>query len=80
MPTMLLSKKYQIEDCKNYFIFLILFRNIEKVPPAAQVKELLTTTNKDYYIVMDKLKRVVSNGNYHIDLRANHLIPKAELA
>lgn len=59
---------------------MCFYSNIEKVSPAAQVKELLSTTNKDYYVVIDKLKRVVSNGNYHIDLRAKHLIPKAELA
>ena len=64
------SKKFPIEDCKYYLVSHFNYRNIEKVPPAAQVKELLNSTNKDYYIVMDKLKRVVSNGNYHIDLRA----------
>jgi hypothetical protein len=50
------------------------------VPPAETVKQIFNSTNKDFYVVMDKLKRVVSNGNYHIDLTPNHLIPKAETA
>jgi hypothetical protein len=39
------------------------------------VREMLATTNKEYYIVMDKLKRVVASGNFH-----HELIPKHALA
>ena len=39
------------------------------------MREMLATTNKEYYIVMDKLKRVVASGNFH-----HELIPKHALA
>jgi len=35
------------------------------------VRDLFATTNKDYHIVMDKLKRVVASGNFH-----HELVPK----
>ena len=40
---------------------------------------MFTDTTKYFHVVIDKLKRVVTNGNYHIDLIPKHMIPKAEL-
>jgi hypothetical protein len=36
------------------------------------VRELLASTNKEYYLVMDKLKRVVASGNFHHELIPRH--------
>jgi len=33
---------------------------------------MIATTNKEYYIVMDKLKRVVASGNFHHELIPKH--------
>ena len=39
-----------------------------------KVRELIMLTNKDYYIVMDKLKRVVASGNFHHELLPKDLV------
>ena len=36
---------------------------------------MIATTNKEYYVVMDKLKRVVASGNFH-----QELLPKGALS
>ena len=38
------------------------------------VRELLATTNKEYFVIMDKLKRVVASGNFHHELIPKHLV------
>lgn len=43
------------------------------------VRELLATTNKEYYVVMDKLKRVVASGNFHHELQPKHLLGPGSL-
>jgi len=35
---------------------------------------LIATTNKEYYIVMDKLKRVVASGNFHHEFIPKHMV------
>ncbi len=37
------------------------------------MRELIATTNKEYYVVMDKLKRVVASGNFHHEFVPKHL-------
>jgi hypothetical protein len=46
-------------------------------PGGKDVRELLATTNKQYFVMMDKLKRVVATGgNFHQELIPKHLLPK----
>lgn len=42
------------------------------MPGVKNVKDMIATTNKEYYIVMDKLKRVVASGNFHHELIPKH--------
>lgn len=43
------------------------------------MREMLVTTNKEYYIVMDKLKRVVASGNFHHELIPKHALTAGSL-
>jgi len=38
------------------------------------VRDMLASTNKEYYVVMDKLKRVVASGNFHHEFIPKHVI------
>ena len=40
---------------------------------------MITTTNKEYYVVMDKLKRVVASGNFHQELVPRHSLAPGSL-
>ena len=42
------------------------------MPGVKNVKDMIATTNKEYYIVMDKLKRVVASGNFHHEFIPKH--------
>lgn len=49
-------------------------RGIIEFKSEKNVRELLATTNKEYFVIMDKLKRVVASGNFHHELIAKHLL------
>jgi hypothetical protein len=53
---------------------LTLNRGIIDFKSENNVRELLATTNKEYFVIMDKLKRVVASGNFHHELIAKHLL------
>jgi hypothetical protein len=44
------------------------------MPNGAKMKNLFAVATKEHHVLLDKLKRVVSNGNYHQDLIPKHMI------
>jgi len=59
---------------KFHSLLTRVVRGIIDFKSEKNVRELLATTNKEYFVIMDKLKRVVASGNFHHELLAKHLL------